>query len=131
MNEGGAGMAIHMFGGSPPLGPFNRTFFNVTLGDVFERSSTDTGTKLLLYLGDGTTLDVCAIDEITEDYLAVRAYRQEGDACDLSVHLIPYTLIYRIELTPKDAENTSRLGFRWTPPSRRGTGVRKPKESKS
>jgi len=125
-------MAIHMFGGSSPLGPFNRTFFNVTLGDVLERCSTEKGTKLLLYLVDGTTLDVCAIDEITDDYLAVRAYREEEDSCDVSVNLIPYTLIYRIELTPKSADNSSRLGFHWTPPSRRaGTSTRKPKESKT
>ena len=124
-------MPIHMFGGSPPQGPFNRTFFNVTLGDVLERSSNEKGgTKLLLYLGDGITLDVCAIDEITDDYLVVRSYREEGDTCDLSVNLIPYTLIYRIELTPKDADNSARLGFRWAPPSRRGTGVRKSKDLK-
>jgi hypothetical protein len=124
-------MPIHMFGGSPPQGPFNRTFFNVTLGDVFERSSSEKGTKLLLYLGDGTTLDVCAIDEITDDYLTVRSYREEGDTGDLAVNLIPYTLIYRIELTPKDADSSARLGFRWTPPTRRGTGLRKPKDSKT
>jgi hypothetical protein len=124
-------MPIHMFGGSPPQGPFNRTFFNVTLGDVLEHCSGEKGTKLLLYLGDGTTLDVCAIDEITEDYLAVRAYQAEGETCELSVNLIPYPLIYRIELTPKDMDNSTRLGFRWTPPSRRATAVRKPKDSKT
>ena len=122
-------MAIHMFGGgSSPQGPFNRTFFNVTLGDVLERASHEKGTKLLLFLGDGTTLDVCAIDEITEDYLCVRAYRDEEDTCDLSVNLIPYTLIYRIELAPKSLDTANRVGFRWTPPSRRsGTSVRKSK----
>lgn len=120
-------MAIHMFGGSSPQGPFNRTFFNVTLGDVLERSSHEKGTKLLLYLGDGTTLDVCAIDEITDDYLAVRAYQDEDDTCEITVNLIPYTLIYRIELAPKAPENTSRMGFRWTPPTRRTGTTRKSK----
>lgn len=118
-------MAIHMVGSGSSEAPFNRTFFNVTLGDVLERSSKDKTTKLLLYLGDGITLDVCAIDEMTDDYLCVRAYREGDDTCDLTVHLLPYSLIYRIELAPKDAENTSRLGFNWSPPPRRATATRK------
>ncbi|HXX93289.1 MAG TPA: hypothetical protein VEN81_06620 [Planctomycetota bacterium] len=120
-------MPVYMFGGGGgPQAPFNRTFFNVTLGDILQRAPKEKTYKLHLYLVDGITLDVCAIDEMTDDYLTVRAYTGEEEGCDLTVNLIPYTLIYRIEFAPKESENSNRLGFRWSPPSRRGTAIRKP-----
>ena len=70
---------------------------------------------------------MCAIDELTDDYLSVRAYAAQEDACELSINLIPYTLIYRIMIGPKESQNSQRMGFRCSPPaSRRGTAVRKP-----
>ena len=120
-------MGVYMVGSGGPQSPFNRTFFNVTLGEVLQRAPKDKSTKLLLFLADGTSLDVCAIDDMADDYLVVRAYRAEEGACDLGINLIPYTLIYRIELAPKEDENSTRLGFRWSPPARRGTSIRKPK----
>ena len=120
-------MGVYMVGSGSAQAPFNRTFFNVTLGDILKSGPKDKNTRLLIFLADGTTLDVCAIDELADDYLAVRAYRAEEAACDLTVNLIPYTLIYRIEIAPKETEDSERLGFRWSPPTRRGTSIRKPK----
>ena len=94
--------------------PFNRTFFNVTLGELVDQNGKEKPVKLTLYLSDGTTLDVCVIDQLSDQYLSVRAYRGEGDGCELAIQLIPYGLIYRIEIAPKD-EESSRVGFQWKP----------------
>ena len=99
--------------------PFNRTFFNVTLGEMLEKNGKGKPVKLTLFLTDATTLDVCMIDELSESYLAARAYLGESDTCELSLQLIPYGLIYRIEIAPKGDEN-SRVGFQWKPAVRKG-----------
>jgi hypothetical protein len=46
--------------------PFSRTFFNVTLGDMLEKDGKEKDHKLTLFLTDGTTLDVCSIDELAD-----------------------------------------------------------------
>jgi hypothetical protein len=114
-------MAPVLIGGSDV--PFGRTFFNVYLGEMLDRAGKDKDHKLTLFLGDGSQLDVCSIDELSDGYLILRAYRGgEGDACDLSLNLIPYGLIYRIEIAPKQ-DAGQRLGFHWVKP--RQTTVRK------
>jgi len=119
-------MPVYMVGSGGAQSPFNRTFFNVTLGDVLQRAGRDKSYKLLLYLADGTTLDVCAIEDMADDYLVVRGYKADDDSCDVGVNLIPYSLIYRIEVTPKNSDSSSRLGFHWAPPIKKGTAIRKP-----
>jgi len=118
-------MPVYMVGSGGAQSPFNRTFFNVTLGDLLQRPGAKKPEAAPLPR-DGTTLDVCSIDDLADDYITARTYRANEETCDLSVNLIPYSLIYRIELTPKDAENSTRLGFHWTPTSRRATTIRKP-----
>jgi hypothetical protein len=119
-------MAVQLIGGSSGDVPFNRTFFNVTLGELVDHSGKDKAVKLTLFLSDGTTLDVCVIDELSDSYLAVRAYQGENDSCDVSVQLIPYGLIYRIEIAPKTDES-SRVGFQWKSPARKGATARRSK----
>jgi hypothetical protein len=119
-------MAVQLIGGVSGDVPFNRTFFNVTLGEMVEQSGKDKPVKLTLFLSDGTTLDVCMIEELSDGYLAVRAYQGESDTCELSLQLIPYGLIYRIEISPK-SEGSSRVGFEWKPPSRRTSTSRRTK----
>ena len=101
-------MAIQLIGGSAGDVPFNRTFFNATLGDLIDHSGRDKEKAVLLslFLSDGTTLDVSVIDELSDSYLALRAYQGDSDQIDPSVHLIPYGLIYRIEVSPKDEQNS-------------------------
>ena len=111
-------MAIQLIGGSAGDVPFNRTFFNVTLGEMVEQSEKDKAVRLTLFLSDGTQLDVSVIDELSDAYLALRAYQGESDQIDPSVHLIPYGLIYRIEVSPKNEQN-SRVGFHWKPAVRK------------
>lgn len=108
-------MALITFGGAMPNAPFNRTFFNVTLGDVLENDGLVQDKKLTLFLTDGSTLEVCQIEELTDQYVALRAYRGDDASCSLAVTLIPYNLIYRIEIAPKDATEPDRLGFNWKP----------------
>ena len=120
-------MPIYNIGGGIGDAPFNRTFFNVTLGDVLERIGKTREHKLTLYLTDGATLDVCNIDELADTYLAVRAYGKDEEGCEVSVQLVPYALIYRIELTPKSEQN-NRVGFHWSPAGKKGhTARRTPK----
>ncbi|HZE99935.1 MAG TPA: hypothetical protein VE981_23205 [Planctomycetota bacterium] len=119
-------MSVQLIGGSGGDVPFNRTFFNVTLGDLVEPKK-DQAQKLTLYLVDGTTLDVCRIEEMADGYLALRAYRAGSDTCDTSLHLIPYGTIYRLEIAQDSAEtDSSRMGFSWSaarkPPPRRPKG---------
>ena len=105
-------MAIQLIGGSSGDVPFNRTFFNVTLGEMVEQSGKDKAVRLTLFLSDGTQLDVSVIDELSDSYLSLRAYQGDSDQIDPSVHLVPYGLIYRIEVSPKEEQN-SRVGFQW------------------
>jgi hypothetical protein len=113
-------MAPYLLGGGDT--PFGRTFFNVSLPEMMDQAGKEKDHRLTLYLGDGTQLEVCAIEELSDNYLVVRGYRAGGDACDLMLDLIPYGLIYRIEIAPKSEAN-ARLGFHWAKP--RQTSVRK------
>ena len=107
-----------IFGSGLPNSPFNRTFFNVTLGDILGEDATGRERKLTLFLVDGMRLDVRSIDDLSEQYLTVQAYRGEETGDDPGVHLIPYTLIYRIELASREADGSKRLGFNWKPQGR-------------
>ena len=107
-------MPVQLIGGGAGDAPFNRTFFNVALADLVEPTK-DQAHKLTLYLVDGSTMDVCRIEEMADGYLALRAYRSGTDACDTTLHLIPYGTIYRIEISQHGAEDDGgRLGFSWT-----------------
>lgn len=119
-------MAIQLIGGGGGDVPFNRTFFNVTLGEMIEQNGKEKPVKLTLYLSDGTTLDVCMIDELTDSYLAARAYQGQTDSCEVTVQLIPYGLIYRIEIAPK-SEESSRVGFHFKPVGRKAITTRRAK----
>ncbi len=103
-------MVVQLIGDVPGDAPFNRTFFNVTLSEMVEQNGKEKPVKLTLFLSDGTTLDVCMIEELTGSYLVVRAYQGASDSCELGLQLIPYGLIYRIEIAPKDEQST-RVGF--------------------
>ena len=119
-------MAIYLPGGGFGEAPFNRTFFNVTLGDILARGGKEKEQKLTLFVSDGTLLDVCSIEELGDSYLVLRAYGKNDGACELSTHLIPYSLIYRIEVLPKSAEDNNRVGFHWVPTPRKAATSRKP-----
>src|SRR5258706_5158596 len=105
-------MVIQLIGSTSGDIPFNRTFFNVTLGEMISQNGKEKPVKLTLFLSDGTTLDVCVIDELGDQYLSARAYQGESENCELSVQLIPYGLIYRIEIAPKTEDN-GRVGFHY------------------
>src|SRR6185436_9153242 len=116
-------MTVQLIGEVPGDAPFNRTFFNVTLGAMVEQNGKDKPVKLTLFLSDGTTLDVCVIDELTANYLVVRAYQGDSEACEVGIQLIPYGLIYRIEISPKN-EQSSRVGFEWKTSPRKAATTR-------
>ncbi len=118
-------MAVQLIGGNVGDAPFNRTFFNVTLGDLVEPTK-DQAQKLTLYLVDGSTMDVCRIEEMADNYLALKAYKGGSDACDTTLHLIPYGTIYRIEIAQHGGEDDgARLGFSWTERRRSNQSRRK------
>lgn len=117
-------MAVQLIGEVPGDAPFNRTFFNVTLGEMVEQNGKEKPVKLTLFLSDGTTLDVCVIDELTANYLVVRAYQGDSEACEVGIQLIPYGLIYRIEISPKN-EQSARVGFEWKSVPRKAATTRR------
>lgn len=116
-------MAVQLIGGGGADAPFNRTFFNVTLGDLVEPIK-DRAQRLTLYLVDGTTLDVCRIEAMEDGYLSLRAYKAGTDACDTTLHLIPYGTIYRLEIAQHGEDDGARVGFSWTG-AKKGTSHRR------
>lgn len=104
-------MSVQLIGGSLTDAPFNRTFFNITLGELLDQAGKDKSHRLTLFLSDATQLEVCTIEKLSDEYLSLRAYQGADESCELSLHLIPYVLIYRIEIAPKDADNGGRVGF--------------------
>lgn len=103
---------IFLLGEAPGGPPFNRAFFNAGLGDLLERAGKPESYRLTLFLSDGTTLEVCKLEELHEAFMVVRGYRGEDEACDLTLQAIPYGLIYRLEIAPKGTRE-KRLGFTW------------------
>ena len=115
-------MPTYSLGGAIPGSPFNRTFFNVTLGDLIEKDGKKPVRRLLLYLADGALLEVEEIEEMDDSYLTLRAVKGSDEpGSEPSIHLVPYTLIYRIELSPTERD-TGHVGFHWQPPARKKSG---------
>ena len=118
-------MSIHFIGESAASAPpFDSLFFKSSFDPIVERAGKG-ATKLTLYLSDGTTFDVCELVDLADAYMVVRGYHGDSDACDLAITVLPYGLIYRLELGPK-ASNSTRVGFRWTPtPGKGKTAIRR------
>jgi hypothetical protein len=119
-------MPIYMIGGGgggEP--PFNRAFFTSRLGDILDRDAKERAVRLILYLVDGSALEVCNIDELSEQYMSVRAFNKDDQTCTMSVSVIPYGTIYRLEISPKGEDDSDRVGFRWTPETQRIRPARK------
>ena len=112
-------MPVYLLGEGSSYGPpFSRTFFNVTLGGLLKKAGDPKRVRFTLFFTDGMTLPVCQIDTLEERYMIVKGYREvEGgkEACDTTFHLIPYGLIYRMEIDHEGGEEEGRLGFTWTP----------------
>jgi hypothetical protein len=105
-------MGLWMMGGGGWQPPFNRTFFNVVLAEFLELAGKDKESRLTLYLVDGSQLDIRSIEALSDLFLTVKAGpRNEGD--ELSLHLLPYSTIYRIEVTRAPDGESRKLGFRW------------------
>lgn len=107
-------MSIHFLGAPSGGGPFNRTFFNAVLGDLLDRAGKDRPQRLSLFLSDGTILDVCRIQELADDYVVLQTFRDSTDTCSLGLEVVPYGLIYRLQLLPKESSG-DRVGFSWKP----------------
>ena len=107
-------MTIHFVGESASAAPpFDSLFFKSAFDQIVERAGK-TATRMTLFLSDGTTFDVCQIEELADAYMIIRGYRGGTDACELAINVIPYGLIYRLELGPKGQDGT-RVGFSHTP----------------
>jgi len=117
-------MSIHFIGESAAAAPpFDSLFFKSSFDQIVEKAGK-TANRLTLFLSDGTSFDVCQMEELADAYMVVRGYREAGDTCDLAVNVIPYGLIYRLELGPKGG-GTTRVGFAWTPTTVRRKGETK------
>ncbi|HZN62155.1 MAG TPA: hypothetical protein VFC90_07090 [Planctomycetota bacterium] len=120
-------MSIHFIGESSAAAPpFDSLFFKSAFEQIVERGGKS-AQKLTLYLSDGTMFDVCEIVELGDAFMVVRGYKEATDTCELALNVLPYGLIYRLELGPKANEGT-RVGFKWTPPAtitKGRTGIRR------
>lgn len=106
-------MPIHLIGeGTGHALPFGRTFFSSTLSDLLARTSQTSTQSLTLFLTDGATVDVCSVDEMNDDYMVIRTFRGHGEACGTDLNVIPYGLIYRIQISPIGLEEMQRVGFK-------------------
>jgi hypothetical protein len=117
-------MTLWMMGGGGYQPPFNRTFFNVSLGEILARAGKDKDRRLTLYLVDGTQLDVRAIVDLSDHFVTVGAGTPDEDSREKHVHVLPYSSIYRIEVAGSLNGEHRRLGFHWTPFSDRGRASR-------
>ncbi len=107
-------MPIHLIGESAGHAPpFNRGFFSSTIGDIIGKSSQNVPQKLTLFLTDGSTLDLCNIEGMSDEYMIARVFHGHGKACGTIVNIIPFALIYRVQLTPVGHEEADRAGFKW------------------
>ena len=108
-------MSIHFIGESSSAAPpFDSLFFKSAFDQVVERAGKG-AQKLTLFLSDGSQFDVCEIVDLADAYMVLRGYAESGDACELALTVLPYGLIYRLELGPK-SNNSTRVGFSWAPP---------------
>jgi hypothetical protein len=108
-------MSIHFIGESSSAAPpFDALFFKTAFDQILERAGKR-AQKLTLHLSDGTTFDVCEVVDLSDAYMVVRGYHDDTDTCDLSLTILPYGLIFRLDLGPKGGDST-RVGFRWAPP---------------
>lgn len=108
-------MSLWMLGGGGWQQPFNRTFFNVSLGEILKRAGREKGSRLTLHLIDASPLDVRAIEELSDQYVLLTASGRDEDDSDPRLHVLPYSAIYRIEIARAAENEHRRLGFRWMP----------------
>jgi hypothetical protein len=118
-------MSLWMMGGGGWQAPFSRTFFNVALGEILERAGKEKGSRLTLYLVDGSQLDVRAIEDLSDQFFTVTASLHDDEEAQSSLHVLPYSAIYRIEVARAPDEESRRVGFRWIPFSEEGRTGRK------
>ena len=118
-------MTLWMMGGGGWQPPFNRTFFNVALGEILQRAGKDKGNRLTLYLVDGSQLDIRTIEELSDAFVVVRASLHHEEEAELQLHVLPYSSIYRLEVAGAPDGESRRLGFRWTPMTGRAREARK------
>lgn len=103
-------MAIPMIG-EPGRSTFNRSFFNIRLDQLIKTAGgTEETIRITMFLSDGLRLGLCHIEELSDDYMVVRGHQDEP-GCDLSLHVIPYGLIYRLEIDPAGSHEP-KMGFK-------------------
>lgn len=108
-------MPIYMIGGGNYGPPFSRAFFSTRLGDILDKGGKKNSHKLKIFLTDGGILDICKIEDLEDEYMLVRDYASDEKSCELTLDIIPYGLIYRVQISPQ-VQNDERVGFNWTPP---------------
>jgi hypothetical protein len=114
-------MPIHLIGTTAGDAPFNRVFFNTTLGEIIGNGESR---KVTLFLVDGVTLDVVSVESLNDQYATVKAHNANKEPSETSLLLIPYGTIYRVEISgPENDED--RVGFHFSAREKRGTPPRR------
>lgn len=111
-------MPIHLIGTTAGDAPFNRVFFNTTLGEIIGNGGESR--KVTLFLVDGVTLDVSSVESLNDQYATVKAHDPNKESAETRLHLIPYGTIYRVEIAGQD-NDADRVGFHLSGREKRGT----------
>lgn len=92
---------------------FDATFFSQFLGErarAFCAKQPDSTPVVLLHLADGAVLDLCHIDQLFADWMAVSVYRDPKTCDRMDLAFVPYAWVTRVTLSLPSVHER-RIGF--------------------
>lgn len=94
--------------------PFDGPFFQTIFPERIQAAcpgSSGTIPVVLLQLADGRILDLCHIDLLTPQWMAVEAFRDTASCDEMDVVFVPYEMIALVTISRR-SPSQRRLGFR-------------------
>ena len=94
--------------------PFDGPFFQTVFPERIQAAcpgSSGIIPVVLLQLADGHILDLCHIDLLTPQWMAVEAFRDNASCEEMDVVFVPYEMIALITIS-RQSPSQRRLGFR-------------------
>ena len=95
---------------------FDVGFYTSVFPDLVEkecRRQADKVPVVEFQLGDGTTLDICHILQLSDRWMTVAFFRDLKTCEDMDIGFLPYELVVRITVSFHNAKSR-RLGFTLT-----------------
>jgi len=98
---------------------FDVGFYTSVFPDLVQkecRRQADKVPVVEFHLGDGTTLDICHILQLSDRWMTVAFFRDLNTCEDMDIGFLPFELVVRITVSFHNAKSR-RLGFTLTEPS--------------